>query len=332
MDDLREAYKDHIQHTREEASRLGPAIPSSSSPISDGKDGTSRDSTSDIQATNNDNKSTPSFHTYKPPRGLKTLSSYLDVSKTRALPHKEIEAVWRLRHAHDEQSLVATLSAERYARMATTARRYPRFVLPIPRTVDDDQNDGNGNDNGNSSKRQGSSMQGQKTEQTSSRHEAAPAPEAVGTAAVAADVHFLEWTFPAPHTTVLLFTSLAEYKLRREYAVPHTTVTMHLELAAAAGDEPAGSGAGPVLLHANVLKDRGVSVQDARWLLLCAQRFYHGSAHAGNAKYGNNSNSSATSGSKEKGEIDELELLDMFSRGDVRFEIGQVLERVQRLG
>ena len=70
-----------------------------------------------------------------PPAGdspLKTLAAYVDLEKMRALGPKEIEAVWRLRHADSSNSLCATIPAETFQRMNATARQHARFVLPLP--------------------------------------------------------------------------------------------------------------------------------------------------------------------------------------------------------
>ncbi len=65
----------------------------------------------------------------------------------------------------------------------------------------------------------------------------------------------------------MLFTQLAEYKLRGAFALPHTTVTHHLDLR----DEK-----GVVLMQGQTVEGRGVKIEDARWLVMCLQRFYGG--------------------------------------------------------
>ena len=131
---------------------------------------------------------------FKPP-GIKALSSYIDVHKTLQLPPKEIEYIWRLRHASDPQSLCAVIPYPTYSRVAETARRHPQFVLPLPR-------EGQG-----------------------------------------AEIHFLQWTFPTPTTTTVLFTHLAESR----------------DL---------------VLLQGSVMEGRGITVDEGKWLLMCLQKFY----------------------------------------------------------
>lgn len=185
------------------------------------------------------------------PPGIKTLSSYIDISKTLELPQQEIEYVWRLRHVSDPQSLCAVIPYPIYKRIEATARRHPRFILPLPR------------------EKQG------------------------------AEIHFLQWTFPTSTTSTILFTSLAEFKLRGEYAQPHTTVTHHLDL-----QDPKGL----VLLNGTVVDGKNVTVDEARWLLMCLQRFYSGE------------------GSQER-----RKLLEQFSQGDNSFKVEELLEEAEKI-
>ena len=167
------------------------------------------------------------------------------------LPQKEIEYIWRLRHATDPQSLCAVIPQSTYNRIEATARRHPQFILPIPR-------EGKG-----------------------------------------AEIHFLQWTFPSPTTTTVLFTHLAEFKLRGEYAQPHTTVTHHLDLA-----DPKGL----VLLHGNVVDGRGITVEEGKWLLMCLQKFY---------------------GAEQR--VERKKLLEQFSQGDGGFKVEELLEEAEKI-
>ncbi|MCJ1384107.1 hypothetical protein MMC17_007223 [Xylographa soralifera] len=194
----------------------------------------------------------------KPPPGIKTLSAFLDVPKTLALPPSEIASIWRLRHAFSPNSLCGTVPAATYARMLLTAHKHPQFILPLPR----------------------------------------PADPATSTSATT-EIHFLQWTFPSPNTATVLFTHLAEYKLRGEYSQPHTTVTHHAELA---GEK------GVVLLQGNVLEGRGVSVDEGRWLVMCLQKFY---------------------GWENRGERGKL--LEQFSGGDGNFRLERLVEEAERV-
>ncbi|KAL2861029.1 ATP11 family protein [Aspergillus lucknowensis] len=174
--------------------------------------------------------------------GIKPLSSYLDVEKIRDLPPKEIEALWRLRHASNSHSICAVIPLETYQRIVSAARQNPQFILPLPRMESESQ---------------------------------AQTPDTGSDAAnTGADIHFLQWAFHPPasapsavnsHISTIIFTQLASYKLHGAYAQPHTTITHHLDLA----DEK-----GLVLMHGQVMPDSGVSTAEATWLASCVQRFY----------------------------------------------------------
>ncbi|KAL4934060.1 ATP11 family protein [Aspergillus undulatus] len=208
--------------------------------------------------------------------GIKALSSYLDVEKVRALPPKEIEALWRLRHASNPTSICAVIPLETYQRINSAARQNPQFILPLPRTQ-------------------------------SETAEATSAPEEN----TGADIHFLQWAFHPPastpsaintHTSTVIFTPLAAYKLHGAYAQPHTTITHHLDLA---------EDKGIVLMHGQVMPDSGVSTAEATWLVSCVQRFYDFGGQA----------------SGRKGE-----LLRMFTQGDVQnFKIEELMAEAEKL-
>ena len=97
----------------------------------------------------------------------------------------------------------------------------------------------------------------------------------------------------------MLFTHLAEFKLRGEFSQPHTTITHHLELA---GDN------GLVLLQGQVIEGRGVSVDEAKWLLICLQKFY------------------GVQGDKSE----RRRLLEMFKSGDTAFKVEDLLEEAEK--
>lgn len=129
-----------------------------------------------------------------------------------------------------------------------------------------------------------------------------------------AEIHFLQWTFDAASkTSTVLFTQLAEYKTRGEFAQPHTTVTHHLDLA---GDK------GLVLMQGQVLEDRGVKPEHAKWLLMCLQRFYGAWEEGGVPLEGQRKERAAA----------RQELLDWFAAGDQRFSIEKLLDEAERMG
>ncbi|KUI66324.1 Protein ATP11, mitochondrial [Cytospora mali] len=126
-----------------------------------------------------------------------------------------------------------------------------------------------------------------------------------------AEIHFLQWTFDPPtRTSTVLFTQLAEYKARGEFAVPHTTVTHHLDLVA---DKAV------VLMQGQVVADKGVKPEDARWLVLCLQKFYGGWDGEKTDALG-----------RERAE-ERKKLLQWFGQGDSRFSVEKLLEEAERL-
>ncbi|GFF32337.1 protein ATP11, mitochondrial [Aspergillus lentulus] len=281
VESLKEAYKDKIHGLRRNAAT--PLTPEPTTPPSSPKS---------FPATNPPPPPTP------PPSpkaaaaaaasvsgsstGIKPLSSYLDVEKVLALPQKEIEALWRLRHANNSNSICACIPLETYQRIAAAARHNPQFILPLPRSS---------------------------TEQAPAEDGSTVDPNTVG-----ADIHFLQWAFhppasPAPsgssannHTSTVIFTQLAAYKLHGAFAQPHTTITHHLDLA----DEK-----GLVLMHGQVMPDSGISTTEASWLVSCLQRFYDFEGQA----------------SGRKGE-----LVRMFTRGDEEgFKMEELMEEAERL-
>ncbi len=98
-----------------------------------------------------------------------------------------------------------------------------------------------------------------------------------------------------------MFTHLAEYKLRGEYSQPHTTITMHTELLHEKD---------LVLMQGQVVEGRGVSVEDAKLLVLCLQKFY---------------------GIHQEGDSGRQKLLEMFSEGNTAFRIEELVEEAEKL-
>lgn len=116
-------------------------------------------------------------------------------------------------------------------------------------------------------------------------------------------MQFLQWSFPDRRTSVVMFTSLAEYRLRGEWATPHTTVTHHQELAEEKG---------VVLSQGAVNRDGGVSTDEARWLVIALQKFY-------GTKKG-----SAMGGRRRR-------LLEQFTNGDQGFKVESLISEVEMI-
>jgi len=138
-----------------------------------------------------------------------------------------------------------------------------------------------------------------------------------------AEIHFLQWTFDdgaatgGSPTSTVLFTQLAEYKNRGEFAQPHTSVTHHLDFA----DEK-----GVVLMEGSVVEGRGAKVEDAQWLVMCLQRFYGG--WDGEKTEGSGAGDKLA---RERAE-ERRKLLEWFGRGDSRFSVEKLMEEAERLG
>jgi ATP synthase mitochondrial F1 complex assembly factor 1 len=175
--------------------------------------------------------------------------------------------------------------------MFASAQQHPQFVLPLPRPASDD---GSGD------------------------IQQAPDGFAGDAERTTADVHFLQWGFHPPaeapavgsktentHTSTVIFTHLAAFKLHGEHAQPHTTITHHLDLA---------DSHGLVLLSGSVMSGRGVSVEEGRWLLMCLQKFYDFEGHGGGV-------------GREK----RQELLRKFSSGDTGFSLEELLDEAERV-
>lgn len=283
VDSLKDAYKDKIADLRRKASTVispEPSAPSSTGEPSAVPPPFQGQPASEAKKVKDASDSST---------GIKPLDSFIDVEKISALPPKEIEAIWRLRHASNPASICAVIPYDTYQRIAAAARQNPQFVLPLPRT---------------------------KTEQ-----EPVPDKENGETAPVTrsgADIHFLQWGFHPPasppstnaspaqlanaHTSTIIFTALAAYKLHGTYAQPHTTITNYLDLA---------DSKGLVLMVGQVMPDTGVSNSDASWLASCVQRFYD---------FGGQANG-------RKGE-----LVQMFTRGDTQgFKVEDLMEETEKL-
>ncbi|KAI9042300.1 ATP11 family protein [Aspergillus affinis] len=250
VDTLKDAYKDKIDDLRRKASTpLTPeATPSPSPSPSNSPTPPPSPAQEQAKAATEASKS-----------GIKPLGSYIDLEKTLALPAKEIEAIWRLRHANNPHSICACIPVETYQRIAEAARQNPQFVLPLPRKQSESQS------------------QEIRDEANSSGNDGA-----------GADIHFLQWGFHPPataasspvpagplassHTSTIIFTHLAAFQTHGSYAQPHTTITHHLDLA----DEK-----GIVLMLGQVMPDSGISTTEATFLASCVQRFYDfgGQAH-----------------------------------------------------
>lgn len=130
-----------------------------------------------------------------------------------------------------------------------------------------------------------------------------------------AEIHFLQWTFDSEsRTSTVLFTQLAEFKMRGEFAQPHTTVTHHLDLV----DER-----GVAMMQGQTMEGRGVTPEQARWLVMCLQRFYGG---------WEGEQAAELTGERKERADERKQLLDWFANGDERFSVEKLLEEAERIG
>lgn len=117
------------------------------------------------------------------------------------------------------------------------------------------------------------------------------------------EMHFVQWAFVGPYTTHCMLTSLAEYKLHKEYAKPHTTLMFHQELV---------DDFGLVLMNGQVEDDVPISLDEAQLLVLNVQRFYGGLTES--------------TGSERK-----LALLKAFTLGSLDFDMSKLIEEAASL-
>ncbi|EDO16197.1 hypothetical protein Kpol_1014p15 [Vanderwaltozyma polyspora DSM 70294] len=118
------------------------------------------------------------------------------------------------------------------------------------------------------------------------------------------ELHYIQWQFVGPHTVHCIMTSLAEYKLHKEYARPHTTLQFHSELA---------KDKNCVFMNGQVETDMNVSLQDAQLLLLNVQRFYGAMGEE-------------TPSSKQR-----LQLLRDFTKGSASFNVDTLITLSQSM-
>lgn len=139
--------------------------------------------------------------------GIKPLSKIIDVEKLAGESTEKIKEVWTQYHTL-KGKLSAVIPADTYGRLVDKARRYPQFVLPLPReVVGGEEAPGETSDLAPGQKKQGYEMQ------------------------------FMEWGFLAGKNTpsTVLFTPLAEYKLRGEFAQPLLVLTHYTDLVESKG-------------------------------------------------------------------------------------------------
>ena len=130
-------------------------------------------------------------------------------------------------------------------------------------------------------------------------------------------MHLRQWTLlppaagspaDAPPPSVVLFTPLAEYKMRQEFAQPALVLSNYTELVPSKGI---------ALLRGDVTEHQGsgspmVSQADAQMLTMCMQRFYR--------------SGTAASAGEDAGAEERRELMHTFNRAPGRFALDKLLE------
>ncbi|KAJ6501610.1 ATP11-domain-containing protein [Mycena vitilis] len=211
---------------------------------------------------------------------VKPLSSILNIPRILATPHtpEQISALWTVYHASRSNGtgrgyLCAAIPFELYTKMASTAAKYPLFVVPVRRDKDP------------------------------------AALPVLGEADAAHEFYFLQWSFheappiPSanddlfapptavnsssseanPQTSTVMFTPLQEYKLRESFATPYLVLTNYTDLAQShgivllRGDITPSAAAGSAGVDGRYL----LRQEDAHRLSMSVQNFYLWDATAG---------------------------------------------------
>ncbi|ODV63529.1 Atp11p [Ascoidea rubescens DSM 1968] len=161
----------------------------------------------------------------------KTLNSYIDVEKVSNLKREEIEFIWNSRFMNKENTLIAATDLETFNIMLSNAKKNPIFLLPLPKDGVSDIANSNSN-------------------KPHKNHE----------------LHLIQWIFSEKFTTHCIITTLAEYKLNKEFSRPHTTLTFHSELADSKD----------IILINGLVESENIKLPEAQYLVLNVQKFYGG--------------------------------------------------------
>jgi len=175
---------------------------------------------------------------------VKPLSTFMNMDKTLQESPENIGKLWTGYHI-SRNKLSAVIPATTYLHMVETSRKFPQFVVPLPRAMKNDRDEDE----------------------------------------LGYEMQFLQWTqLPAPKCnspnapspTAVMFTPLAEYQLRQEYAQPSLVLTHYTEFIESKGI---------VLMRGDITDTEAnkensesrplLTQQDAQILALCLQRFYH---------------------------------------------------------
>ncbi|GAA5924197.1 hypothetical protein JCM3775_005619 [Rhodotorula graminis] len=170
---------------------------------------------------------------------IKPLNDIMDLTKAVDLTTTALSQLWTTYH-QTKGFLSAAVPLETYLRMLNSARKFPLFVLPLAKVAE--------------------------------------LPEGQ---AEATEMHLLEWsilpppptmTEPVPPPSTVLFTPLAEYKARGEYAQPYLILTHYTDLAASHN---------VVLMRGEISSNVTLNATEAQVLAVRMQLFYNDSGKDG---------------------------------------------------
>lgn len=215
------------------------------------------------------------------------------MDKITSDPPEKITQLWTQYHTL-KNKLSAVIPAKQYAEMIAKARQYPQFLLPLPRTIVGSM-EGDTANVAPGERKHGYEMQYMEWGFLPQRNPVEAPPS------TALDAQERERIAQTPPATVL-FTPLAEYKLRQEYAQPVLVLSHFTELALSKGivllrgevtgaeeaaSAPTGMAAAAAASRAGEtskeklrelqkpLQSQGkLSQQDAQLLTVTLQRFY----------------------------------------------------------
>jgi ATP synthase F1 complex assembly factor 1 len=205
----------------------------------------------------------------------KPLSATLNIPRILSTPHTpaQISALWNAYHASQSSGtgrgyLSATVPFNLYEKMLERAKKYPLFVLPLPREAA-------GVDEGSDKPVEFHLMEW-------GFHGSPPHPSSFEAPSLLDGTFVLDSPHPPPPPvspekplpaiTTILFTSLQEYKLHQSYAQPRLVLTHYTDLVQTHGI---------VLLRGEITQGTTdgrytMSQIDAQMLALGVQRFYLG--------------------------------------------------------
>ncbi|UZJ51916.1 hypothetical protein CBS101457_001236 [Exobasidium rhododendri] len=266
--------------------------------------------------------------------GIKSLADIIDISRVESDSPAKISQLWTQYHTL-KNKISAVIPAKQYAEMTQKARQYPQFLLPLPRTIVGSLHESDTANVAPGERKQGYEMQYmQWSFLPPPPQEAIPLTQDETVKLTSEERQLVEKAAP----TTVLFTPLAEYKLRQEYAQPVLVLTHYTDLALSKGivllrgevtgaEEAAAATTGIVAAQIAAqggetssekldklkkpLQSQGkLSPQDAQLLTVTLQRYYM-------PKVGQTTSS-------VPGEKERQELLHAFHNDQEKFDLDQL--------